>query len=299
MMAAEGDNNFMRYVYRGEEDEIIPLGATHIFVGDDSTVILRRAFYEHPNIVEVICHENVERIERSAFYGCPNLRRLIMPGVKEVGDAAFYRCDELEDVECGKLEIIKQGAFCDCKSLWSISLPSARIVAGFAFHYALTELKFGSKLERMNDSAIGGCFALERITIPLKDVRYVDLVDGAVLHETVAALQLEEWKNDMNGEIDSINQILPNARVGGWDYDADEHRGSGEKARVVRTWIRTVLQKIVRYKAEHERLLNEAATQLQLVLPQDLIMNNVVSFLALPSHSFEVEDESDEEEDDN
>ena len=36
----------------------------------------------------------------------------------------------------------------------------------------------------------------------------VDLIRG--VYETVAALLMEEWKNDMDDEIDAINHILPN-----------------------------------------------------------------------------------------
>ncbi len=91
-MAERGDNNFTRYIYRGEEGEIIPRDATHIFVDKSVTVILRRAFQWHRNIIEVICHDNVEKIERYAFCGCTSLRRLIMPGVKIVEEAAFDGC---------------------------------------------------------------------------------------------------------------------------------------------------------------------------------------------------------------
>lgn len=41
-------------------------------------------------------------------------------------------------------------------------------------------------------------------------------------------------------------------------------------------------------------MLNEAATTLQLALPDDIVTNNVLSFLELPSYSFEwteIEDE--------
>ena len=65
---------------------------------------------------------------------------------------------------------------------------------------------------------------------------------------------------------------------------------SGEKVRAIPTWIRSVLRKIVRYKEEHRRVLDEAATTLQLALPRDTVMNNVLPFLALPSHTFEGED---------
>ena len=33
-------------------------------------------------------------------------------------------------------------------------------------------------------------------------------------HDTIAYLQLEEWKNDMNEEINSINQILSKHLLG-------------------------------------------------------------------------------------
>lgn len=44
--------------------------------------------------------------------------------------------------------------------------------------------------------------------------------------------------------------------------------------------------------------MNEAASSLQLSLPQDLVMNNAFSFLvALPSHTFEREEEEENSDD--
>ena len=143
-MSAVDDNNFMRYIYRGEEGEIIPREATHIFVGKDVTLVRAQAFANHSNIVEVICHENVEKIEEKAFYFCRSLRRVIMSGVKIVQKEAFYGCAALTDVECGKLEVIKESAFFCCRSLEKINLPSARIVSLWAFnHY--TQACFASR----------------------------------------------------------------------------------------------------------------------------------------------------------
>jgi len=78
-MAAVGDNNIMRYTYTGTRAERIPDGATHIFV--TARVVRSFAFFEHQNIVDVICHEDVETIQERAFSRCPSLRRVIMPGV--------------------------------------------------------------------------------------------------------------------------------------------------------------------------------------------------------------------------
>ena len=299
-MAAEGGDIIRHdYTYRGEEGEVIPDLATHIFV--QARVIRREAFDRHRNIVEVICHEDVEKIEQEAFLWCRSLRRVIMRGVKIVEQEAFWDCSALEELECDKLETVGDSAFCHC-SLKSINLPSARILkkAAFANCKAMTDVKFGSKLEEIEEAAFNHCISLERITIPLKDglivedntfmscgnLSHVDLVEGE-LHETIAALHLEEWRNDMNEALGSINQILLNAAAGGYSFD--EEPDPGGKAQAIRRWIRSVLLKIILYQDEHHRLLSEAATTLEPVLPNnDIVMNNVLPFLELPSHTFEM-----------
>ena len=302
---AEG-GGIIRYTYRGEEGELIPREATHITVL--ARVILEGAFQMHPNIIEVICHDDVEKIEDGAFYECHPLRRITMRGVTVVEEDAFQNCPALTDVECNKLEIISEWSFCRT-ALRNLNLPSARIVKQGAFHEcdALTSVKFGNKLERIQEFAFVNCTSLERITIPLKDgfitaddifegcrnLIHVDLVKGE-LHKTIAALQLKAWRINMNEEIDSINQILPATPAGdGWDYDADEYGERGEKTQVIRRWIRSVLRKINHYQEEHRRIMNEAAATLQLALPCDILTNNVLPFLELPSHSFGEAEEED------
>ena len=337
-IAAAGDNNIMRYTYRGEVGERIPWEATHITVAEDCTVVLRGAFdgWGDPDgeellfsIVEFICHDKVETIEENAFRKCPYLRRVIMPGVRVVGEGAFWGCPELTDVDCDKLEIIGERAFQYCKSLKGINLPSARIVYDEAFSGCKALLNVDLvNLEAMYWCSFSGCAALERIRIPLKGClfRYdnfrgckewknVDLVGG--VHETIAALHLDQWRNDMNEEIDSINQILPGIhddaklddldegkaeKIKRWfrqfllyveydceiNHDADENEVIvGIKNEVIVGWFRSVLDKIAHYQAEHQRILDEAETTLQLALPRDIVVNNVLSYLALPAHTFE------------
>ena len=243
-MAARGDH-IVRYIYRGEDGERIPADATKIFVVNVTSLRARAGtFANHRNIAEIICHEKVEKIEANAFEICIPLKRLHMPGVRVAEESAFSWCMALADVECGKLEIMKRGSFLGCSSLRIINLPSAKIVEVCTFWHcgALVDVKFGSKLERIEWRAFYACHSLERITIPLKDgmfsylntfqgchnLRQVDLVEGGV-HETIAALQLEEWRNDMNEEIDSINQILPNTSAGYYDEEDDD---GGEKVEI-------------------------------------------------------------------
>ena len=171
---------------------------THVRIDISVRVIPERAFFEHPNIVEVICHQHIEQIEKCAFQKCRSLRRVVMPGVKVVEMDATDECRALTDVECGKLEIIKEFAFTDCKSLSSIDLQSVTNVERAAFwRCGLVDVKFGSKLERINENVFGSCTSLKRITLPLKDgvltsantfyschsLEQVDLVEGAVLRD--------------------------------------------------------------------------------------------------------------------
>jgi len=92
-MAAEGDH-IRRYNYT---DGRVPHDATHVTIDQSVTVIRQRAFCGHPNIVEVICHEDVERIANMAFAHCSSLRRVIMPGVEVVEGSAFFYCRVLTD----------------------------------------------------------------------------------------------------------------------------------------------------------------------------------------------------------
>ena len=96
---------------------------------------------------------------------------------------------------------------------------------------------------------------------------------------------MRTWKNDMNEEIENISQILPDTPAGTIRYD-----DNGGKAQAIRTWIRSVLHKIVCYKAKHRRILNVATAALQPALPNDIVLKNVLPFLELPSDTFEGDD---------
>eukprot|EP00984_Skeletonema_dohrnii_P035577 scaffold35528_cov150-Skeletonema_dohrnii-CCMP3373.AAC.2 len=273
----------------------IPLGVTRVRIHESLTVIPARAFRGNRTIEEVECHLDVETVGRAAFCNCTSLRKVRMPGVEEVKKCAFLNCKALTVVECGKLERIGYGAFNGCISLGSINLPSAKIIEDCAFAgcRALTKVEFGKVLESIGLAAFHRCTSLERITIPLKDgiiahdsifqgckkLKHVDLVEGAVLSDTIDALLLEEWRNDMNREMLSIHQILSYTSAG-IRRDEDE---VGGKALVIRIWISSVLGKIIHYKAQHQCFLNEAATTLQHVLPQDIVIKSVLPFLELPN----------------
>eukprot|EP00984_Skeletonema_dohrnii_P038256 scaffold41276_cov222-Skeletonema_dohrnii-CCMP3373.AAC.2 len=196
-MAAEGDH-MRRYNYTGGR---VPHDATHVTIDQSVTVIRQRAFCGHPNIVEVICHEDVERIANMAFAHCSSLRRVIMPGVEVVEGSVFFYCRVLTDVECGKLEIIKECAFYGCESLRSITLPSVKVVKHLAFsNTALKDVTFGSKLERIVGAAFMDCPNLEQITIPLKD----GIIDNGIFRECEELERVEIWLREQYMKLSSL-----------------------------------------------------------------------------------------------
>jgi hypothetical protein len=123
---------------------------------------------------------------------------------------------------------------------------------------------FGEKLERIEINTFLDCTFLRRIAIPLKDnllfyeyafnscenLSRVDTLAGGI-HETISSLYLESWRNEMKDEIDRINQTLPSTQ---------------EKTIAIQQWLARVLRRMEHYKSEHQILLKEAMTLLELAL---------------------------------
>ncbi len=195
-----------------------------------------------------------------------------MPGVIVIENGAFYYCIDLTDVEFGdKLETIGDRAFHGCHSLRNIRIPSVRTLGKSSFSDCKqlndVELPF---IETIGEYAFVRCTSLRRIAIPLKNNMFppdeyqqylhfdgcknlavVDLVGG--IHKTIASLLLESWRNEMNQEIDRINQDLP-------------HISANRKTNAIQLWIRSVIDRIEHFKAEHYALLKEDITQLELAI---------------------------------
>ena len=301
-MAAEG-GAIITFIFNGEDRADIPRDVTHLIVHENITVIPARLFDHRPNLVEVYCHKGVTKIKSHAFSWCTSLRRVIITGVIVVEGGAFFECNNLLYVECDNLERIGKHAFCGCKSLSSINLPSAKIAERSAFRGcpAMTEAIFGKDLELVKEKAFAKCSSLESITIPLKNglltsddifqgcvnLKRVDLIEGESVSDFADALLLDDWKNDTNEVLGSINEILPNTAAGDYFHDDD-----GGKVIAIREWTGSVLRTVIHYKAAHRELMNEAATVLQLSLPNDTVINNILPFVELPTHTgFDGEDE--------
>ena len=261
-----GDNNDDAvYVYTGGR---VPRDIRRAKIDESIDIILAGAFQDCEQLIEVEGHKKLKKIEAETFMRCRSLRRVMkMNGVIEIENGAFLGCHVLSDLEFDKLEIVGVSLFAYCKSLRSINLPSVRRVGVCAFNNctALTEAAFGEDLEIFESYAFNVCTALRRIAIPLKDgliieddafnlcknLSRVDIVGG--IHEAISSLHMKSWRDEMKEEIDRINQTLPDTT-------------SVVKTATIQQWIISAINRMENYKADHQLLLKEAMTLLELAL---------------------------------
>lgn len=137
------------FVYNGGSRSVIPDNVTHVTIHESVKVIPARLFKDHQNIIELICHDGVERIEEEAFCRCPCLKRAVMLGVRVAEDFAFNFCIYLRNVECLKLERMGKSAFANCFSLRELNLGSVKIVEDRGLYMCdeLSNFQFSENLE--------------------------------------------------------------------------------------------------------------------------------------------------------
>eukprot|EP00573_Skeletonema_grethae_P004241 CAMPEP_0201710236 /NCGR_PEP_ID=MMETSP0578-20130828/58524_1 /ASSEMBLY_ACC=CAM_ASM_000663 /TAXON_ID=267565 /ORGANISM="Skeletonema grethea, Strain CCMP 1804" /LENGTH=525 /DNA_ID=CAMNT_0048199261 /DNA_START=143 /DNA_END=1719 /DNA_ORIENTATION=+ len=267
------------FVYMGG-DQQVPRHVRRVRIHRSVKIIPARAFYNRRYLIYVEFHDEIEIIKRHAFDWCWSLRGPIkLLGVKIVKNSAFSNCTALTGVEFGDvLETIEGWAFYYCIALTNIKMPSVRTIGFHAFTRCseLSDVECGEDLETIQQDAFDNCRKLKRIALPLKDniigddvfrkcfnLATVDLV-GGILH-TVTSLHMESWRNEMMDEINRINQVLPNTARFPKRLE-NGHFDSRQKTTEIQQWMRSVIQELNHFKAEHHKILKEAATLLELAL---------------------------------
>ena len=265
MQPVEDDDDV--FVYMGG-DQQVPDGVRRAKIHKSVKIVRARAFYNRRQLIYVEFHDGVEIIEESAFYNCELLRGPIrLLGVKIIKELAFFGCERMMDVAFGdKLETIERSVFHSCWSLRNIRIPSVRITGKWAFAWCqeLSVVEFGEGPITLQGGTFVGCSKLKRIALPLKSgligngvfdncrvLTTVDLAGG--IHNTVASLHMESWRNEINDEINRINQVLPNT-----DY--------WRKTDEIRQWMESTVHLLDECKDEHHKILKEATTLLELAL---------------------------------
>ena len=165
----------------------------------DGTVTLADNLFENwqGNATTFHIPASVEQIGSRVFAGTQIKTLPEMPGLKRIGDEAFYQCKNLKKVTIPEtVEYIGGGAFFFCSNIWSLTynainaecerlmesnIPLEKIVIGDKVRRLprgifsgreFTEVALPSCLERIDDYAFSGCENLT--TINLSDsIRYI------------------------------------------------------------------------------------------------------------------------------
>ena len=82
------------------------------------------AFVNATWLNEVVLGNNVKDIANKAFYGCKNIKSIVLPSVTNIGTNAFEGCTSLIEIELpSTLTSINSNAFKDCTGLQYIVIP--------------------------------------------------------------------------------------------------------------------------------------------------------------------------------
>lgn len=163
----------------------------------DGTVTLADELFESSQGNAFHIPASVEQIGSRVFAGTQIKTLPEMPGLKRIGDEAFYQCKNLKKVTIPEtVEYIGGGAFYGCSNIWSLTynainaecerlmesnIPLEKIVIGDKVRRLpngifsgreFTEVTLPACLERIDESAFYGCKNLT--TINLSDsIRYI------------------------------------------------------------------------------------------------------------------------------
>ena len=91
----------------GEYAEMI----TKVVISDGIHDIGQMAFYELPNLTEVVLGKDVTEIRHYAFKNCASLVSINLENVDDIREGAFYGCSKLENVTLGASVNIEDWAF--------------------------------------------------------------------------------------------------------------------------------------------------------------------------------------------
>ena len=168
-------------------------------------------------VTSVVIPEDVETIEKFAFYGCHKLGSVTLPkSCKTISESAFEGCEVLENINLENVTVIANKAFyqCEsltCKDLGGIDLSSIYALGDKAFAETRISEAILTNLSRSGVAAFANCSKLETVVLgektriaeqmfentPIKSiVLYCDTVPDSAF-KGCTKLTSVEFKNDL------------------------------------------------------------------------------------------------------
>lgn len=129
------------------------------------------AFYGCQNLKSVVLSDNIQKIGEAAFMGCSNLIKINVPeSVEEIGNYAFYGCSSLESIDLpDQLTAIPEGMFYNCEYLQTVDIPENVESIGLGAFYNCALLptpKLPETLTTLGDYAFAFCYAIDKVELP-------------------------------------------------------------------------------------------------------------------------------------
>ena len=85
-------------------------------------------------ITKVVIEEGIHDIGQMAFYELPNLREVVLPeSAVEIRNYAFKNCKNLTTINLEVVEFIREGAFYGCAALENITFAEGVVIEDWAF----------------------------------------------------------------------------------------------------------------------------------------------------------------------
>ena len=85
-------------------------------------------------ITKVVINEGIHDIGQMAFYELPNLREVVLPeSAVEIRSYAFKNCKNLTTINLEVVEFIREGAFYGCSALENVALAEGATIEDWAF----------------------------------------------------------------------------------------------------------------------------------------------------------------------
>ncbi len=136
---------------------------------------------------------SIETISDYAFYNCASIIQLNIPAcVKELGDCAFYGCENLETVtfaDNSNCRTISWGMFGGCTSLTAVTIPnSVTTIGGSAFSNCTAQITWESGMQIQTLSSAFANYKGESLTVPASVTR-IEL--GAFTNSAIKTLSFE------------------------------------------------------------------------------------------------------------
>lgn len=123
-------------------------------------------WYEYrEEILRVVLPDGLTNIGNLAFYECENLTAIVIPNsVEIIGEYAFAGCKELVILQLGSsVQKIQEGAFLECLSLADVSFPDSLQMLGIKAFYrceTLTTITIPSSVTSLGTSVFSYCINL-------------------------------------------------------------------------------------------------------------------------------------------